>query len=107
MRTSPCIRVERAGGPPDRGRRHARVASEGVREMALVREARGQGDVRQRGVRSREAAAGELDAELADVVAQRAAVKPAEDAGQMSRVDADRLRDAAESQGLAKPRPHQ
>ena len=70
--------------------------------MALVGEAGRERDLDHRDVGRRELPAGEFDPQLADIVAQGAAVLPAEDAGEVHGMDADRRGDLAEGRPLRK-----
>src|SRR5438046_2668441 len=73
------------------GGRHPHPPLEGFDEVALIGETGREGDLHQRRIRSGELPAGELDPELAHVLADRAAVAIAEAMAQAVGMDAHRL----------------
>src|SRR5205085_9774582 len=79
------------------GGRHARVPLEGVGEVALVVEARGRGDLRQSPLRVAQLPHALVQAQLARVLADRAAVVTPEHPGQVGRVHPDDLAELSEA----------
>jgi hypothetical protein len=59
--------------------------------MTLVEESRGQSDFDQRGLGPSQLSAGEVDAKLADILANAATVMPTELTGKVNGVNVDRL----------------
>ena len=72
-------------------------------EVALVREARGEGDTGERILGGDELTGGEVYSQFADVVAQSAAAVLSENAGQVDGVDAGRLCDRFVGEVLGEP----
>jgi hypothetical protein len=76
---------------------------EGPGEVALVREAGGEGDPGERFIGGDELTSGEVQPQLADVVAQSTPAVLSESAGQVDRVDAGRCRDHFVREILSEP----
>ena len=82
--------------------RHPDEMTEGLREVALVRESGHEGDLDEGDLGRCELTAGEFDPQPSDVIARGAAVMPAEDAGKVHGVDIDGRGDLSERQFLRK-----
>src|SRR5687768_4593475 len=85
-------------------RRRSHVPLEQTGEMTLVREPGLARDLRDRPGVARDLRCGPVQPQSATVLAHRDPVAGAEHAGQMRRVDADRIRELGEADGGADPR---
>ena len=97
------MRLARARGYPESRGGHAGSALEGPAEVALVREAGGEGDHGERLIRGDQLTGGEIHPQLADVISQgRPAVAP-KSASQVHGVNSDRRRNCFVRQVLSEP----
>lgn len=97
------MRLARAAVPPEGCGGHARLTFERPGEVALVREARGEGDPGERLIGGDELTGGEVYPQFADVVTHSTAAVLSETPGQVDGVDAGRCRDRLVSEVLGEP----